>query len=260
MSAIARIRRCATWSLGVLRCPSIPRPTRLRRRPASPVTRGRRSAFALPAHRRRYLFFISIDHSPNQMGLTAAETLVVLGLAAVLVLVSVPALDRARHSAAMRSTAQQVSGLLVRSRIHAIRNRRSTGLVFERDARGWRCFVAADGDGDGIRRADIVAGGDPIVDGPCRLRSAPGGLGILQGTPVRDPSGSGLLGGDPHDPVRAGRGDIITFTPTGTATPSSVYFTDHHEAMLALRVVGTTGRVRTMVWHSGWPRWKQGWY
>jgi hypothetical protein len=65
------------------------------------------------------------------------------------------------------------------------------------------------------------------------------------------------LRGDPDDPVRAGRGDIITFTPARTATPSSVYLTDHHNRMRVLRVYGATGRVYSLVWRKSWSEWRR---
>jgi hypothetical protein len=89
------------------------------------------------------------------------------------------------------------------------------------------------------------------------LEGVTAGLGILGGVRVPDPSGRGALGGDLSDPVRAGRGDIITFTPRSTATPSSVYLTDHHGRMRVLRVYGGTARVRSLVWRAGWPRWRR---
>ena len=93
---------------------------------------------------------------------------------------------------------------------------------------------------------------------PMLLKSYVGGagLGILQSEFVPDPSGRGRLRGNLSDPVRAGRGNMITFTPRGTATPASLYLTDHRARMRVLRVYGGTGRVISRVWRSGWPRWR----
>jgi Tfp pilus assembly protein FimT len=195
----------------------------------------------------------------RERGLTAAETVVVLALTAALLLVGIPYLDEARRGAALRSVAQQVNGLMVRSRTHAIMRQQTTAVVFE-PSPSWRCYVAADGDGDGVRRDDLSAGRDRIVGEVVRLRCRPGGLGILTDERIPNPSGTGWLRGNMNDPVRAGRGDIISFTPTGTATPGSVYMTDHRSQMRVLRIYGATGRVRCMVWKVGWPQWKQTWW
>ena len=97
-----------------------------------------------------------------------------------------------------------------------------------------------------------------MVDGVIVIAAGGGGPGILGDGPVPDPSGSGHLGGDLGDPIRAGRGNIITFSANGTATPSSVYFTDHARRMVVLRIYGGTGRINRLSWQRGWSKWKQG--
>jgi hypothetical protein len=183
--------------------------------------------------------------------------MVALALIAMMTVAGVPTLAEARRAAALRGVAARVWGMMVRCRAHAIMRKRATALVFERDGvSGWRCFIAEDGDGDGLRRTDLDSGRDRVIGEVLALDGVTAGLGILADVPVPDPSGRGILGGDLQDPVRAGRGDIITFTPRSTATPSSVYLTDHHGRMRVLRVYGGTARVRTLVWREGWPRWR----
>lgn len=190
-------------------------------------------------------------------GRTLVELVVVLSLTAVMAVAAVPNLAEVRRAAALRGVAGKVWGLMVRCRAHAIMRKRATALVFERvDAAGWRCFIAEDGDGDGLQRTDLDSGRDRVIGEVLALEGLTAGLGILTDVPVPDPSGRGLLGGDLEDPVRAGRGDIITFTPRSTATPSSVYLTDHHGRMRVLRVYGGTARVNSLVWRSGWPKWR----
>lgn len=189
-------------------------------------------------------------------GATLLEAVTVVALLAVAAAVAIPQLGDARGAAELRSAAGRISGLMARSRVHAIMHGLATGLVFERSGDGWRCFIAEDRDGDGIRSDDLAAGRDRIVSEVVRLQDGHAGLGILRGEPVPDPTGRGLLRGDLDDPVRAGRGDIITFTPVGTATSSSVFFTDHRARMRVVRVYGITGRIRTLVWRSGWHAWR----
>ncbi|MBL3677629.1 MAG: hypothetical protein JKP92_09065 [Alphaproteobacteria bacterium] len=194
----------------------------------------------------------------NQRGSTLNELLVVLWILAVALAVVGLGGDRALRRASTEAVARQVRGLLWRARAEAFVLGTASGLVFDETAAGrWRCRAVIDGDGDGIRRSDIDAGVDRVFSEIERLGDASGYLGILDQR-VPDPSGRGWLGGDLADPVRAGRGDIITFTASGTATPSTVYFCDGEEEMRALRVYGATGRVRSLAWRVGWPEWKQG--
>jgi prepilin-type N-terminal cleavage/methylation domain-containing protein len=193
----------------------------------------------------------------TDLGMSLIEVVLVLLVLAIVMTAALPNLGEMRGAAALGAVSSRLKGLLFRCRAYAILNSRATAVVFEHRADGsWRCFIAADGDGDGIRTRDIHGLIDPVVGEVLHLDGGGAGLGILQDEFVPDPSGRGRLRGDLADPVRAGRGDIITFTPRGTATPASIYLTDYRSRMRVLRVYGGTGRVISRVWKSGWPRWR----
>ena len=190
-------------------------------------------------------------------GLSLIEALLVLAVLTIIVTATLPDLAEIRGAAALGAASNRLKGLLFRCRAYAIMNGRATAVVFEhREDGSWRCFIAVDGDGDGIRTRDIHRLIDPVVGEVLHLDGGGAGLGILQDEFVPDPSGRGRLRGDLGDPVRAGRGNIITFTPRSTATPASIYLTDHRARMRVLRVYGGTGRVISRVWRSGWPKWR----
>lgn len=191
-------------------------------------------------------------------GWTLTELVVAVAVGALLAAMTVPNLGEARRAAALRATAFRIQGLMFRCRSRAIVSQHATALVFERDANGgWRCFAAEDGDGDGVLRRDLERGDDRVLGKVVIVDPGGAGPGILRQVPVPDPLGHGWLGGDLDDPVRAGRGDIITFTPAGRATPSSIYLSDHSARMRVLRVYGGTARVRTLVWRVGWDAWRR---
>jgi type II secretory pathway pseudopilin PulG len=190
-------------------------------------------------------------------GLSLIEALLVLVVMTIIITATLPDLAEIRGAAALGAASSRLKGLLFRCRAYAIMNARATAVVFEhREDGSWRCFIAVDGDGDGIRTRDIHRLIDPVVGEVLHLDGGGAGLGILQDEFVPDPSGRGRLRGDLGDPVRAGRGNIITFTPRSTATPASIYLTDHRSRMRVLRVYGGTGRVISRVWRSGWPKWR----
>jgi hypothetical protein len=185
------------------------------------------------------------------------EAVLAAAMLAIVVTAALPELYEIKRAAALRSASSQLKGLLFRCRAYAVMNARSTAAVFEQRPDGsWRCFIAVDGDGDGIRSRDIRRLVDPVVGEMIHFEAGGAGLGILQGEYVPDPSGRGRLRGDLTDPVRAGRGNMITFTPRGTASPASLYLTDHRSRMRVLRVYGGTARVISRVWRSGWPEWR----
>jgi hypothetical protein len=184
--------------------------------------------------------------------------MVVLCILGMMMAVTIPNLAEARRAAALQAAAHRISALMYRCRAHAVLRKRATALVFERRPEGgWRCFIAEDGDGDGLRRDDLNRGRDRIMSEVLNLECDTAGLGILQQVRVPDPLGRGRLDGNLDDPVRAGRGDIITYTPRGTATPSSVYLTDYHARMRVLRTYGGSGRVYELVWRVGWKKWQR---
>ncbi|MFC2144294.1 Tfp pilus assembly protein FimT/FimU [Acidobacteriota bacterium] len=195
--------------------------------------------------------------SSTNNGMSLIEAVLVVAVMAIIVTAALPNFAEIRGAAALSGASNRLKGLLFRCRAYAILNSRATAVVFENRGDGsWRCFIAVDGDGDGIRTRDIHRLIDPVVGEVLHLDGGAAGLGILQDEFVPDPSGRGRLRGNLGDPVRAGRGNIITFTPRGTATPASIYLTDHRTRMRVLRVYGGTGRVISRVWRSGWPKWR----
>lgn len=186
------------------------------------------------------------------------EVVVTTAITGLLIAIGVPTLSDARRAAELNRSTAQVHGLLVRCRATAVLRGANCSVVFDRDGEGgWLCMVAEDGDGDGVRRSDISAGTDPVVGRVVSIAAGSAGPGILpEGVP--DPSGSGLLGGNLFDPIRAGTGDIISFSARGTATPSSVFFTDHARRMIVLRIYGGTARINRLSWIKGGREWQQG--
>lgn len=194
-----------------------------------------------------------------QDGHSITELFAVTAVTGLLILAGVPLLDDARRAAALGRAVAQVQGLLVRCRAVAVLRCRSCAVVFDQQSEGeWQCFVAEDGDDDGVRRSDIASGVDPVVGRVITIAAGGAGPGIYRREPVPDPTGRGVLGGDLHDPIRAGRGNMISFSSRGTVTPSSVYFTDFERRMVVLRIYGGTGRINRLFWQRGWSKWKQG--
>jgi len=196
---------------------------------------------------------------PRESGRTLVEILVALSLGVIMAGLTLPPLVQTARTAALNHAARRLATLLMLTRAEAVLHSERRALVFrDLDGGGWRCFRAIDGDGDGVRTDDIEAGRDPVIGDVLAVwHGDRPGLGILAGTRIPDPGGRGWLRGDLDDPIRAGRANIITFTPTGTATPCSLYFTDRHSRMRVLRVLGSTGRIRTLRWQRGWTRWQR---
>ena len=159
----------------------------------------------------------------------------VAGLIGVLASVAVPqtmaAVHRARTAAAARYRAAQMA--LARSR--AVARSASVALRFEAEGEDYTVAVFVDGDGNGVRAADILAGVDPPLEPPVRLSALFPGVSIALSD---DEAGA--------DPVHIGRTSLMSFTPAGTSTPGSIYVRGYDGTQLVVRVLGATGRARVL--------------
>ena len=183
------------------------------------------------------------------------EALVTLALASLLLAgaasVSGRILRRARAPAAARAAASE----LRRARAEAVSRQRNVGLRFERLPGGaWSAELVEDGDGDGIRTADIRRGIDRVREGPWRVRDRWGvEPGFVRGlTSLRSPPPDQQPLGSLDDPLRFGSTDIVSCSPRGTITPGTIYLTDGLERQFAVVAYGSTARVR--VWEYVLPR------
>jgi len=136
-----------------------------------------------------------------------------------------------------------------RARSMAVRSNVYTAIRFEEQERGTYVYsVYQDGNGNGVRSADIGRGVDRKIGGPFPLSGgAPDvRVGFNPGVPAPPPEGGVLAG----DPIRFGRSNMLSFSPLGTATPGTFYLAGD-VAQAAVRVTGGSARVRLMIWRGG---------
>lgn len=203
----------------------------------------------------------SDNSSPgNTQGFTLVDLLVALTILAILAVLTVPPLTRASEQMRLRMAASEASRIFFLARSYAVRHSAHVGVKFrpgeEAADTTWTLYV--DGDGDGVRTADVVAGLDPPVPAPGGDQRRPARfhgvrLGFPPGPLPRDPGGHRLTRRD--DPVRFNRSDIASFGPLGTATPGSLYLTDGRN-LAAVRVTGRSGHIRTLIYDAEAAAWK----
>jgi prepilin-type N-terminal cleavage/methylation domain-containing protein len=189
-----------------------------------------------------------------QVGMTLIETLAVLAILAMAVTITVPDLLKVHRDVNFVRLARQVAGDAWRCRMEALTSCRNVGLIFCEEQGRWYYTMVADGNWNGVSRADFLGGRDKAINSRVWLEFLSAGtrVGVPVGWRVPDPSGDGVL---PADGLRIGRSNIISFSPQGNATPCSVYFNDGRERLLCIRMSGELGRIRTLEWRRGWPRW-----
>lgn len=192
-------------------------------------------------------------------GAGLAEIVAVTALVALGLLVAVPTavglIEGARISAGAREMVTALRG----ARWLAVSRGRAHGLFFSQDASGWSWIIVGDGNGNGLRVAEVRAGIDTVVGDRVRLEDRVEGVtlgfpgvGPFPGVPPRR---TGLIGDD--DPVRFGRSDLIAFAPTGRASTGTLYLTDRRESLAAIVVFGASGRLRVWQFRARSASWKR---
>jgi len=183
-------------------------------------------------------------------GASLLEMMVVLAILAVLACMGVGAFQRLREQSASESLLVTFEALLGEARSRAVGGRTYVAIRFSERSGAVLARLYRDEDGDGVTAEDIRRGADRPLGPEQILRADQSRVAVPTGA-TRDPAGAPLSG---SDPVRFGRGDCLSFSPTATATPGTLYLAEGDGAMgWAIRVAGLDGRVR--LWrfkHGSW--------
>ena len=180
--------------------------------------------------------------------MTAVELLAATAILAVLVLVGAPAAAPLRDSGRAAAGARWVATTFAAERWRAVTVARSGGFHFTPAAGTWTWLEVEDGNGNGLRTAEVSSGVDRSRRERRRLAQDVAGVdfGIPAGGPFPEaPPGTGTIGSG-EDPIRFGRSDLVSFSPDGSASSGTLYLTDGRDGLFAVVLFGPTARVR--VW------------
>ena len=184
-------------------------------------------------------------------GFTLPELLLAMVLSIVLVGISIPIGEDALDEMRTRAAARYVAGRIANCRLGAINRSRAIGLRFLAAAPDYQFAAFVDGNGNGVRTADIQSGIDFAVEISRQLGTDFRGVhfGLAIGIPdvdgVRNAAADGLRIGTPK---------ILTMSPDGTATSGTLYLRGAR-SQYAVRVLGATGRTRVLKYEPGSQLW-----
>ena len=164
---------------------------------------------------------------------------------------SVPAMVEINRAMKLRAASAFITGYLQHARLTAVMRSRPVGVRFAEANGDFTIGSFADGNGNGIRTADIAAGIDAVVDREQTLSARCPSVRIARQPGVPDVNGA--AGGDA---VRFGASGIATFDPDGNSSAGSLYLTDGR-TQLAITVTAATGRVRVRRWDPRLRVWEQ---
>jgi hypothetical protein len=171
------------------------------------------------------------------------ELLFVIAVAAALAAMAIPAGVRMTDDYRAANAARYLAQKCGYARIDAVRRSIFVGIRFGLPTEDYLLTAVADGNGNGLRTAEIASGIDRRVGSPERLDwNFPGvAFGILPGVPDAD--------GNPpasSDGVRLGASRILSMNPDGSSSSGTLYVHTRRGAQYAVRVLGATGRVRML--------------
>ncbi|NIM01081.1 MAG: hypothetical protein GTN89_09270 [Acidobacteria bacterium] len=191
-------------------------------------------------------------------GWSLLEALVALVLTGILVSWSAALAGRVVADAHTAAAAREFAVLFQALRWRSVSENRHVGLFFEPAGETWRWWEVADGNGNGLRTAEVRDGVDFKTSGPHRVSTAHRGvrLGFPPGGAIPPiPPDRGVLGG--VDPVRFGRADLISFSPRGRASSGTLYLTDGQHRLYGVRLFGVGMRVRVWRWDEREMQWRR---
>lgn len=202
-----------------------------------------REAGAVPSSPR--LRRASSDTGGSASGTSVLEILVVMALGLAVIGGGVAALTGVREERAGREAARLLMHELQAVAYQARFEGRALAIRLSQPADSDAMLqVYADGNGNGVRVNDVMAGVDPPVGPPRRaFTEGRARLAIVHDVPTTDQQGV-LSAGDA--PVRFGVAPYIAFSPRRTGPSGSIYIAGPSGRQYAIRVLGTTGRLRLL--------------
>jgi prepilin-type N-terminal cleavage/methylation domain-containing protein len=188
-------------------------------------------------------------HAP---GFTILELLFAIAIAGTLTTIAVPQGLRALDDFRTRTAARYLAQRLAEARINAVRRSAATGLRFEVSSPDYLMSTIVDGNHNGLRTLEVQRGIDKTKTLPERLDwHFPGvTFGILNGVP--DADGQPANG---TDGVRVGVSKLLSMNPDGTCSSGTLYVHGRDRSQYAVRVLGSTGRVRLLKYDYPRRRW-----
>lgn len=185
----------------------------------------------------------------KERGVSYLEAMVMLVVLGSLTAIGVRAMDRLIEQSSARSLITVVLSLTNQARTEAILRHTYAGIAFDNTTRGVEARVYRDGDGDGLSAHDMARGVDAPEGPALALKEERARVGLPSAVRT-DPEGRPL---DGDRGVRFGNGNILSFGPSGTASPGSLYLACGEREAWAFRISPISGRVRVFQWRSG--RW-----
>jgi hypothetical protein len=188
-------------------------------------------------------------------GVALIDALAVTALAALVSATAIPVVAGALEHERATVGAQYLLARLKQAQLEALRRGTSVAIRIDVEADDTRLQVFTDGNGNGVLADDIDRGLDPPLGPADTVATHARGVALRVNQPVPDIGGAGTLDSG-SDPLRIGRSSLLSFSPTGSATAGTLYVAAVQGPQFAVRVMGSTGRVRLLRFDTGSRTWQ----
>jgi prepilin-type N-terminal cleavage/methylation domain-containing protein len=191
----------------------------------------------------------------KERGFSVVEMLVVIAIIGLSAGVATPAFLTLHRRGATRAASAELRSIFHSARSRAIARGHHSGVKFTKSQGEWFYTLYDDGDGDGVRNDDIASGVDRRV-APSRRVLAQSRLAFIGLPPMtlKDPDGDPLTA--TSSPVQFNQSTLCSFSPIGAATPGTIYISDRVGDVYAVRVYGTTAKIRLLRYNPGSNKWE----
>lgn len=193
--------------------------------------------------------------SRQQRGLTLIELLIVIAIVGLMLAVTIPSFGRMRRQAVLKAAAAELRTQFHLTRSRAIARNVNCAMKFLLLGGQWHFAVYEDGDGDGVRSDDIKSGKDRLVVRPRVVLPTSNAVTIgLLDIEIEDPDGDPLP--PTESPVVFNKSAMCSFSGLGQSTSGTIYITDRGRDLYAVRVSGSTAKIRVLRYVRETGKWR----
>ena len=191
-------------------------------------------------------------HTFTSEGYTLLELLLAVSTLATLAGFAIPIASGTVDDLRAAGAARHMAARIAATRLDAVRRATTVSLRFEPRGADYAFTTFLDGNGNGVRAADITLGIDrPIAPADLLRNHFPGvTFGLKSGVPDLDGAFAST------DGVRIGSTPFLSSAPNGSCTGGTLYLHGRRR-QYAIRILGATGRVRVFAFENGARRWIQ---
>jgi len=187
-------------------------------------------------------------------GFALLDVLPALALAALVSATTIPVVAGTLEHERAWLGAQYLAARLAHAQLEALRRGVFVAVRIELGAADATLRMFADGNGNGVLTSDIEDGLDLPIGPADSIGAHARDVALRLNQRVLDPGG-GIWLDSGSDPLRIGPTSLISCSPTGSLTSGTVYVAAARGPQLAVRITGSTGRVRVLRYEPATARW-----